>query len=78
MPEMVRNEEGSEKQDCERNAVKRWLKGSGSGLQWLKPTLLGDDLYACHSVCAEVLRRGYRFIFTCKEESHPWIGEQVR
>ena len=26
MPEFIRNEDGSEKQDCEINASKRWLK----------------------------------------------------
>jgi len=82
MPEMVRNEDaelhsGTEKQDCERNAAKRWFEGRGEALKWLKPVFLGDDLYACHDICAKIAGLGYSFIFTCREESHPWIAEQV-
>jgi hypothetical protein len=58
--------------------------GSQKGaLERLKPTFLGDDLYACHEVCKQILGMGMSFIFTCKEDSetkfprHPWIREQV-
>ena len=44
----------------------------------LKPTFLGDELYACHSICTKILQMGMSFIFTCKDESHPWIAEQVK
>jgi hypothetical protein len=77
-PEFVRNEDGKEKQDCERNAAKRYLEGKGERLRGLKPTFLGDDLYACHSICAKILDMGMSFLFTCKDESHPWIAEQVK
>jgi hypothetical protein len=77
-PEFIRNEDGSEKQDCERNAAKRYFERKAEGLRGLKPTFLGDDLYACHSICAKILEMGMSFIFTCKEESHPWIAEQVK
>jgi hypothetical protein len=77
-PEFVRNEDGREKQDCERNAAKRWLEGKAGRLKDLKPTFLGDDLYACHSICAKILDMGMSFLFTCKEESHPWTAEQAK
>lgn len=77
MPEMIRNEDGKEKQDCERNAVKRWLEEYKSTLKWLKPTFLGDDLYACYPVCKMILDAGFSFIFTCKPSSHPYIKEQT-
>jgi hypothetical protein len=78
IPEFIRNEDGSEKQDCERNAAKRWLTTHKERYSSLKLTLLGDDLYACHPICAAVLDAGMHFLFTCKDESHPWIAEQVR
>jgi hypothetical protein len=78
MPEMIRNEDGQEKQDCERNATKRWLLNNGQRYAWLKPTLLGDDLYSDYNTCKAVLDQGYSFIFTCKEESHPWLTETVK
>jgi hypothetical protein len=77
-PEFIRNEDGSEKQDCERNAAKRFFQERAEGLRGLKPTFLGDDLYACHSICNKILDMGMSFIFTCKDESHPWIAEQVK
>jgi hypothetical protein len=40
--------------------------------------LLGDDLYANHNTCKAVVEWGLSFLFTCKDESHPWIAEQVR
>jgi hypothetical protein len=77
MPEYIRNEDGQEKQDCERTAAKRYLGERGEGLKWLAPTFLGDDLYSCHSVCEQITNLGMSFIFTCKDESHPWIAEQI-
>ncbi|MDR3123406.1 MAG: hypothetical protein LBU16_06460 [Treponema sp.] len=77
MPEYIRNEDGNEKQDCERNAAKRCREERGAGLAWLKPTFLGDDLYACHGICSQIHGLGMSYIFTCKAESRPWIAEQV-
>jgi hypothetical protein len=48
-PEMIRNTNGAEdgkKQDCERNAAKRWLSKHADEYKWLSPTLLGDDLFS--------------------------------
>jgi hypothetical protein len=78
MGEPIRNEDGQEKQDCERKAMKRWLFNYGDVYKWLKPTLLGDDLFSCYSICKSVLDQGLSFIFTCKEESHPWLTETVK
>jgi hypothetical protein len=41
MSEMITNEDGMEKQDCERKALKRWLAGHQEEYKWLKPTILG-------------------------------------
>jgi hypothetical protein len=77
VPEFIRNEDGQEKQDCERNAFKRNIERRSEQFRALKPIFLGDDLYACHSICSDLDGRGFSFIFTCKNESHPWIAEQV-
>jgi hypothetical protein len=77
-PEMITNRDGGQKQDCERNAAKRWLSMHADEYRWLSPTLLGDDLYANYPFCTEVLEQGYSFIFTCKEDSHPWLTETVK
>ena len=77
MGEMITNEDGSEKQDCEQNAAKRWLAAHAEEYRWLKPTLLGDDLFSRNDFCREVLAQGMSFLFTCKAESHPWLSETV-
>jgi hypothetical protein len=77
-PEMITNTDGDKKQDCERNAAKRWLKKHADEYVWLSPTLLGDDLYSNYPFCMDVLNHGYSFIFTCKEDSHPWLAETIQ
>jgi hypothetical protein len=42
-PEFIRNEDGNKKQDCERNAAKRWLNGRKAKSEWRGATILGDD-----------------------------------
>jgi hypothetical protein len=91
-PEMIRNEAGlqndggspekrsyeEQKQDCERRAAQRLLERHGGYYKELKATMLGDDLYASHDTCKAVAGHGLSFLFTCKDESHPWIAEQVK
>jgi hypothetical protein len=79
-PEKVTGEKSYEKQkqDCERAGAKRLLEKHGEYYKELKATLLGDDLYANHNTCKDILDRGLSFIFTCKDESHPWIAEQYK
>ena len=70
MPEFVATQDGAEKQDCERNAVKRWFSTHGARLAPLRPIFLGDDLFACHPVAKRIMDAGDDFIFTAKESSH--------
>ena len=78
MGEMIRNEDGSEKQDCERSAAKRWLSTHADEYRWMKPTLLGDDLFSNQPFCEAVLQQNMSFLFTCKPDSHPWLSETVK
>ncbi len=75
MPELIKNSDGKEKQDCEINASKRWLKSSKS--LNLEAILLGDDLYSREPFCKETLKSGYDFIFVAKEESHKIMYEHI-
>ncbi len=70
MPEFIVTQDGAEKQDCERNAVKRWFDSHHARLAPLRPIFLGDDLFACHSVAKMVADAGDDFIFTGKPSSH--------
>jgi len=78
-PEMIRAQDGNEKQDYEYEAAKRWMERWAPMLVAQKVTLLGDDLFSHLSFCRLVKKHGFSFIFTCKDASHPsvaeWIGE---
>ena len=76
-PEFIAPQDGAEKQDCERNAAKRWLARHGPAVRHLRPVFLGDDLFACQPNAAAVQRAGGNFIFTCKPGSHPTITEYL-
>src|SRR3984957_13493001 len=69
-PEFIAPQDGAEKQDCERNAVKRWHGRHADRLRPLRPVYLGDDLFACQPIVTMVTDNGGDFIFTAKESSH--------
>lgn len=70
MPEFIATQDGAEKQDCERNAAKRWFGTHHARLAPLRPIFLGDDLFACHPIAEMITDAGDDFIFTCKPTSH--------
>ena len=76
-PEFIQRQDGQAKQDCERNAAKRWIAGAGSQYVSKGITLLGDDLYCNEPFCEEALSRGYHFIFTCKSSSHKYLYQWI-
>ena len=76
-PEFISPQDGHEKQDCERAAIKRWVKRNATNFADHKYTLLGDDLYACQPICELFLESGFNFILVCKPDSHVALYEQV-
>jgi hypothetical protein len=76
-PEFIQPQDGAEKQDCERNAGKRWLARNAAHLAHHAVTLLGDDLYCNQPFCTQVLDQGLNFIFTCKPDSHLALYQEV-
>jgi hypothetical protein len=77
-PEFIVPQDGSEKQDCERVAAKRWLTQQHKHFSDHSVTFLGDDLYANQPLC-QLIVETYRqfFIFTCKPESHSSLYESL-
>jgi hypothetical protein len=69
-PEFIEPQDGAEKQDCERNAFKRWHAAHADRLRPNRPVYLGDDLYACQPTVAMLRAAGDDFIFTAKPTSH--------
>ena len=80
-PEFVTPQDGSEKQDCEVNASKRWLLLHASDYAPWGCTILGDDLYCHQPFCEAILLQNMHFILTCKPLSHEllyeWVNDQV-
>jgi hypothetical protein len=76
-PEFISPQDGHEKQDCERAAIKRWVKRNAGRFARYQYTLLGDDLYACQPICELFLEAGFNFILVCKPDSHVALYEQV-
>jgi len=75
-PEFIVPQDGSEKQDCERTAAKRWLVQHHEHFSDQSVTFLGDDLYANQPFCQLIVEIYHQFfIFTCKPESHPGLYE---
>jgi len=77
-PEFIVPQDGSEKQDCERVAAKRWLAQHHEHFSDHSVTYLGDDLYANQPLC-QLIVETYRqfFIFICKPESHSSLYEWI-
>jgi hypothetical protein len=73
-PEFIVPQDGHEKQDCERAAVKRWLAHHQGQFEPHSVTFLGDDLHSNQPLC-ELIDQTYEqfFIFVCKPDSHPTL-----
>jgi len=76
-PEFITPQDGHEKQDCEIEAGKRWLRAHGKYYAKRNATLLGDDLYSCQPFCVALQEAELHFILVCKPDSHPHLYESV-
>jgi hypothetical protein len=76
-PEFITPQDGAAKQDCEQNAIKRWLERHAADFQPLQVTVLADDLHCKQPTCALLRRLHLNFIMTCKPDSHPTLYEEV-
>ena len=74
-PEFITPQDGSEKQDCEQNATKRWITQHQQLFSDQDVTLLGDDLYSNQPLCEHCLENGFNFIFVCLPQSHTSLYE---
>ena len=77
-PEVIIQQDGTTKQDCELNASRRWLSQFGERIAADGVTILGDDLYCHHDFCRQLLAYGFDFILSCKPTSHLTLYEYVR
>jgi hypothetical protein len=76
-PEFITPQDGHEKQDCEQQALKRWVKRNARRFSPWGVTVLADDLHSHQPICELLLAHKMHFILTCKEESHPTLYEEL-
>jgi hypothetical protein len=76
-PEFIKPQDGSDKQDCEVAAAKRWVQTHAGQFAGQPVTLLGDDLYSRQPMCQQCVELGMNFIFTALPDSHPALYERL-
>lgn len=76
-PEFILPQDGAEKQDCERNAAKRWTERCASRFEPWQATILADDLYCNQPFCTLLHENELNFILVCKPDSHQALYEEI-
>ena len=76
-PEFITPQDGQEKQDCEQQAIKRWVERNAERLEPWSVTILADDLHCHQPLCELLLKHTMHFILTCKPESHEALYEEL-
>jgi hypothetical protein len=76
-PEFITPQDGHEKQDCEQQAIKRWIERNAPRFAPGSVTILTDDLHCHYPLCTLLAQHHLHFILTCKEASHPALYEEV-
>jgi hypothetical protein len=76
-PEFITPQDGQEKQDCEQQAIKRWVGRNAEQFEPWQVTVLADDLHCHQPLCEKLLQHKMHFILTCKPESHETLYEEV-
>ena len=76
-PEFITPQDGADKQDCERNAARRWITRNAKHFAGRSVTILADDLHCNQPFCELLLDHHLDFIMTCKPDSHTTLYEEV-
>jgi hypothetical protein len=76
-PEFIVPQDGHDKQDCEQQAIKRWVKRNAERFADWSVTVLTDDLHSHQPLCELLLEYKFHFILTCKPESHEALYQEL-
>ena len=76
-PELIQRQDGAEKQDCEQNAMKRWIVRNASHFAPYSLTILTDDLHCHQPLCALCRTHKLHFILVCLPDSHKTLYEEI-
>ncbi len=76
-PEFITPQDGHDKQDCEQEAIKRWVQRHAQRFPDWGVTVLADDLHCHQPTCQLLLSHKMHFVLTCKRDSHPGLYEEL-
>lgn len=74
-PEPIIQQDGTTKNDCEINAMKRWIKKFRADFPFLRITVAGDGLYAKAPLVEALYEAIMSFILIVKEDDHKYMFE---
>ena len=81
VPEFITNRDGTQKQDCELNAAKRWIPKFRKAHPKLKIIITADDLFSKQPFIDELKKAGMSFILVAKPTDHKilfqWVNELI-
>jgi hypothetical protein len=76
-PEMIAKQDGAKKQDCERNATRRFLEKFRNEHPHLKCIVIEDGLSSNGPHIKDLKKHDLRFILGAKEKDHVYLFEQM-
>lgn len=76
-PEMIAKHDGTKKQDCERNATRRFLEKFRKEHPHLKCIVIEDGLSSNGPHIKDLKKHDLRFILGAKEKDHVYLFEQM-
>ena len=76
-PEFITPQDGHDKQDCEQQAIKRWVKRNAQRFDPWQVTVMTDDLHSHQPLCELLTEHKLHFIMTCKPDSHQALYQEV-
>ena len=77
-PEAITKKDGKKKNDCERNAFKRWVPEFRREHPHMKTVIVADGLSSNEPLIRLLKEHNLRFILVCKEADHKALTEWVQ
>jgi hypothetical protein len=77
-PEPIMKSDGMQKNDCERNALKRWVVDFRREHPHLKTVILADGLSSNEPFITILKQHNISYILVCKEGDHKYLTDWVR
>ncbi len=77
-PEPIMKSDGMQKNDCERNALKRWVADFRREHPHLKTVILADGLSSNEPFITILKQHNLSYILVCKEGDHAYLADWVQ